>query len=69
MADEVDRANELADLMVQSAFNARKRQDLPFCGQCYNCNEAVKMGSFCCRECADDWQLRENMARLNGRGW
>jgi hypothetical protein len=65
MADDIDRANELADLEREAAiYWAQRRKILPYVGRCYNCDEPLEDGIFCHGgECCEDYRKREAMKR------
>ena len=57
MSDDVDVANEQMELTLMSA-RLRRNPTLPAIGQCYNCEEPLKMGVFCDADCRDDYEKR-----------
>lgn len=57
MSDEVDVANEQMEMTLASA-RSRRAPSLPTIGQCYNCEEPLKMGVFCDGDCRDDYEKR-----------
>lgn len=64
MADEVDKANELAELERIAAIRAiTARPEMVYCGRCRNCDEPIEQGSFCDVSCAEDYQKREAFRR------
>jgi hypothetical protein len=65
MADDIDKANDLAELERVAAIRAiTARPALAYCGRCRNCDEPIEQGAYCSAECATDAQKRE---RFNAR--
>ena len=65
--DEIDKANETADLLLEVAKKLRKPQLLAV-GSCWNCDGAVQTGRlFCDAGCKEDYELSE-AARLRNHG-
>lgn len=62
MTDEVDLANEQAELMLASA-RLRRKPTLPAVGKCYNCEEDIKAGTFCDPDCREDYEKRTRNKR------
>ena len=63
MADEIDKANELADLHLQAALAAAKatgNEKLHYCGRCWNCDEPLEEGKFCDIDCHADFEVRQS---------
>lgn len=59
MADEVDKANDLAELERMAAIRAiTARSEMAYCGRCRNCDEPLEQGAFCDASCAEDYQKR-----------
>jgi hypothetical protein len=58
-ADILDDAAELEQQMIEIALANRKRPEMQFTGACYNCEESVDKGFFCCPECCEDFQRIE----------
>lgn len=58
MSDELDQAAALEELERTIALANRKRPEMQFTGACYNCEESVDKGFFCCSECRDDAEKR-----------
>lgn len=58
MADEIDRANEAAELFRENALRAFKPVEVPAgIGMCLNCGADLPHdGRFCDKECLDDFQ-------------
>lgn len=59
MSDELDQAAALEELERNIALANRKRPEMQFTGACYNCEESVDKGFFCCPECCEDFQRIE----------
>jgi hypothetical protein len=57
MADEIDRANEAAELFRENALKAHKPVVVPAgIGMCLNCGaDLAHDGRFCDAECRDDF--------------
>jgi len=65
MADEIDKANDLAQLERVAAIRAiTARPEMAYCGRCRWCDEPIEQGAYCSAECATDAQKRE---RFNAR--
>ena len=62
MADDIDKANELADLHLQAALEAAKvTGNEKLTGKCQNdCGEPTR-GAFCSAECRQDYNARMRM--------
>lgn len=58
MADIIDQANELSDLLTSAAVSSRPRP-LPFIARCYNCDESIDKGHFCDSGCKEDFERRK----------
>lgn len=64
MADEIDKANDLAEMERVAAIRAiATRPSLAYCGRCRNCDEPIEQGAFCDSDCAEDYQKREAFGR------
>jgi len=59
MSDELDQAAALEELERTIALANRKRHEMQFTGACYNCEESVDKGFFCCSECREDYERIE----------
>ncbi|MEN4935245.1 hypothetical protein [Pantoea agglomerans] len=59
MSDELDQAAALEELERTIALANRKRPEMQFTGACYNCEESVDKGFFCCSECREDYERIE----------
>ncbi len=57
MADEIDKANERAEEILEDALKVRRPEGPPACGYCYNCSEFVGPEErWCDSDCRDDWE-------------
>lgn len=57
--DPIDEAAEREQQMIEIALANRKRPEMQFTGACYNCEEPVGKGFFCCSECREDYERIE----------
>lgn len=57
--DPIDEAAEREQQMIEIALANRKRPEMQFTGDCYNCEESVDKGFFCCPECRTDYERIE----------
>ena len=62
MSDEADLGNEQMELTLAAA-RLRRIPTLPFIGKCYNCEEDLKMGTFCDTDCREDYEKRTRHKR------
>ena len=65
MADEVDKANDLADELIRRAiaYTSTRKEDTVATGFCLNCAEDVPDGvRWCSSECRDDWTKRKRVS-------
>ena len=59
MSDEIDKANELADLHLEAALaNARLTGNENLTGKCHWCGEPTR-GIVCSKECREDMNQAE----------
>ncbi|MBS6035862.1 MAG: hypothetical protein KIB40_22490 [Pantoea sp.] len=58
-ADPIDEAAEREQQMIEVALANRRHPEMTFTGACYNCEESVDKGFFCCPECCEDYQRIE----------
>jgi hypothetical protein len=65
MADEIDLANERAEIALADALRMRKPV-LPRIGHCYNCGERAD-ALYCDVACRDDHQRRQFMQSMAPR--
>lgn len=64
--DDLDRASELEEKQRAQAMLLRLPQPQAM-GYCWNCAEKVGHGmTFCCRECVEDYSMREEAKQRNG---
>ena len=64
--DISDKATENEELQRAEAIALRKKT-IKACGWCHNCSESIGSGEiFCSRDCADDWQKRQDARTRNG---
>ncbi|WP_372774510.1 hypothetical protein [Pantoea sp. WEP] len=66
MCDEIDAAAELELLNIEIALKNRQRPAIEFTGQCHYCAEAISKGSFCSKECNEDYQKVERAKQFKG---
>lgn len=71
MSDEVDRANELSEVLLEATLKAARPSLRPK-GECYFCgenlmNSFLKGSLFCNHDCRDDYERQERMRGINGR--
>lgn len=61
MVDVIDQAAEMEAWFRSQALDARQvaADAMPFTGRCYNCDALLGVGSFCDRDCRDDYDLRK----------
>jgi len=63
MADDIDRANELAEMHLKAALDAVKvKGGKNLTGKCHWCGEATE-GAYCSSECRGDSEKAERMRR------
>lgn len=63
MADEIDMANEMADLHLKTALaNVRAQPKLPPKGECYYCESKVEGEKlYCDADCASDHEKEQRL--------
>lgn len=60
MADEIDRANDAAEMFNECALRQKRDEGPPACGVCYNCDSHLTPGKrWCDSDCEADWRKRE----------
>lgn len=57
--DPIDEAAEREQQMIEIALANRPKPTMQFTGACYNCEESVDKGFFCCSECREDYERIE----------
>lgn len=57
--DMLDEAAEHTQHMIDLALANRNKPQMEFKGACYNCEESVDKGFFCCPECRTDYERIE----------
>jgi hypothetical protein len=65
MSDEVDRANDQAQQMLDLQLKARKSVIAPK-GACHYCDEPLHDGLFCNADCRDDFEKEQRAKERNG---
>ena len=53
--DESDWATD-REMKDREICLKQRKPTLPECGACYNCNEPIKAGLFCDRDCREDYE-------------
>ena len=66
MCDIADDASVLIEQMVDVALKNRQRPAIEFTGKCHYCEEAISKGSFCSKECNEDYQKVERAKQFKG---
>lgn len=66
MSDIVDDAAEAIEQMVEVALANRPKTAIEFTGKCHYCEEPISKGSFCSRECGEDYQKLERAKQFKG---
>lgn len=71
MSDEVDKANELSEVLLAASLKAPRPRLAPK-GECHFCGENLmdsflKGSLFCNQDCRDDFERQERMRAINGR--
>jgi hypothetical protein len=66
MCDIADEASELIQRTVEVALQNRQRPAIDFTGRCHYCEEAISKGSFCSKECGEDYQKVERAKQFKG---
>ncbi|RLV60980.1 hypothetical protein D5018_03825 [Parashewanella curva] len=62
MADQVDDANAINEVMLNAQLSNRTTELLPATGKCLNCFEPIEGDlRFCDADCRDDHKKREFM--------
>jgi hypothetical protein len=66
MCDIADDASDLEMLNVEIALANRPKTAIEFTGKCHYCEEAISKGSFCSKECNEDYQKVERAKQFKG---
>lgn len=70
MADDIDRANDMAQTLLEKQIDKARSQPKYSISpaECLNgCGEPpVKGGKFCSRECRQDWEYRAQIRKNQG---
>lgn len=66
MSDIVDDAAEAIEQMVEVALANRPKTAIEFTGKCHYCEELIDKGTFCSKECNEDYQKVERAKQLRG---
>lgn len=61
MSDEIDRANEQAQVILGLGLKARRPEGPQPTGYCLNCDEPLPIGRWCDANCRDDWERLEGV--------
>lgn len=65
--DEIDRANDRAQEILDDNLAKRKNEGPPACGACHFCSEPLPPHQrFCDIECRDDWVRLQVVEKSNG---
>ena len=68
MTDIYDQATHQEEIWRKAMIDkARKAKPALVHGICHNCKESC-VGAFCEKSCQEDFEVRERMAKINGRG-
>lgn len=66
MCDIADEAADLTQQMIDVALANRTKTAIEFTGKCHYCEEPISKGSFCSKECGDDYQKVERAKQFKG---
>jgi len=66
MCDIADDASHLEMLNVEIALANRPKPAIGFTGKCHYCEESISKGSFCSKECGEDYQKVERAKQFKG---
>lgn len=66
--DEIDVANETAELLLKAQISKKKHSGLLPAGACHYCDELLpKIGQlFCNRDCSEDYESEQRMRHRAG---
>lgn len=62
MTDQIDKA-QVFEAMHRDIALHNRAPELPFKGECYNCEAPITKGNFCDADCRDDHEKRHNNMR------
>lgn len=66
MSDIVDDAAEAIQHMVEVALANRPKTAIEFTEKCHYCEEPISKGTFCSKECGEDYQKVERAKQFKG---
>lgn len=66
MADEIDRANDQAQHILDMQLLRRKPTLKPM-GRCHFCDDELRFGIFCSGDCRDDYEKEQRAKERNGQ--
>lgn len=66
MCDIADDASDLEMLNVEIALANRTKTAIEFTGKCHYCEELISKGTFCSKECGEDYQKAERAKQFKG---
>ena len=69
-SDLIDQANLITQQLTDAYVAHARAQNatLPHTGECYNCGDPTPASvNFCDADCRDDWQLRTDPQKRNGK--
>ncbi|WP_337026065.1 hypothetical protein [Pantoea eucrina] len=66
MCDIADDASDLEMLNVEIALANRPKTAIEFTGKCHHCEEPISKGTFCSKECGEDYQKVERAKQFKG---
>jgi hypothetical protein len=67
MADNVDEANDMAELHLSVELTKPREVCLPLTGSCYYC-DAMTDDRFCDADCRDDFERNQRRTLMRKRG-
>ena len=59
MSDEIDRANDTAQMFLDMGLKQRRPSGPEATGYCLNCDAPLHIGRWCNANCRDDWEKHE----------
>lgn len=67
MADEIDRANDMAELNLAASLAVRRSALVP-CGRCHYCDESLRPNVlFCDKDCRDWFEQEQRINYIKGK--